>query len=127
MSAAPRPWIVRAVMIQASDLEDAPLAEDLGEPPAHGDERGEREQIGVDHPLQLGLRHVQLALDRGQRHADHGLVDEHHRQRPGHRRQDPPLAVGGGRTREGAHLSTLSRSGPSKHPLRALGPRRGGV
>ena len=102
ISAAPIPCIARAARIAVSDCANPQAAEaatKIAAPsmniracpnispslPPMRDERGQREQVGVDDPLQPRLRDVEIALDRRQRHPDHGLVDEDHRQTPGHR------------------------------------------
>ena len=41
-------------------------------------ESGERQRVGVDDPLQLAVRGVQLLAHPGQRHVDDGVV--HHRE-----------------------------------------------
>jgi hypothetical protein len=50
-----------------ADLEDPVVPEHVADPPAHRDECGDRKQVGVDDPLQSGLRDVELALDGRER------------------------------------------------------------
>ena len=55
---------------------------------AEGEEGGQRQQVGVDRPLHAAARQAQVVLDRGRGDRDDGLVDEGHRDREDHRRQD---------------------------------------
>ena len=77
---------------QADDEDQAP-AEQVSELAAREHEHGERERVTADHPLELGLRDVEVALDRGQRHEDDRVVEHDHEQPEGDRAQRPPLAV----------------------------------
>ena len=109
MIAPPAPWITRNVTIHASarlpfgvkpahrrgageqdhaERHHLAVPDRVGEPPAEGEQRREREQVGVDRPLRAGARQMQLLLDFGRGDRDDRLVDERHRDREDHRRQD---------------------------------------
>ena len=60
----------------------------VGQPAPEGEERGQRQQIGVDRPLHARAREPELSLDLGRRDGDDRLVDERHRDGEDHRRQD---------------------------------------
>ena len=74
----------------------AAMAEDVGQPPAQGEQSRQGQEIGVDHPLHAGGAEPELALNVGDGDGDDGLVDERHRDRKDHRGQDkvPVLASG---------------------------------
>jgi len=78
------------------DDEYAPAAEPVGQRPRGEDERGEREGVGVDHPLQVGEVGVQRALDLRQRDVHDRDVEQEHERRDANRDQGPPLAVHAG-------------------------------
>ncbi len=58
------------------DREDAAAAEAVGERAGGEHERGERERVGVDHPLQVGEAAAEVLLDRRQRRVDDGDVEQ---------------------------------------------------
>ena len=57
----------------------------VGQPAAEGEERREREQVGVDRPLDAGAGQPELPLDVGRRDRHDRLVDERHRHGEDHR------------------------------------------
>ena len=59
------------------------------------EEGGQRDGVGVDDPLLLGLRRVQGAGQIGQGHVEHGRAGHHQDQRTAHRGQDQIAAPGG--------------------------------
>ena len=75
-----------------------PIANTLPAPEAVGEragrqlERGERERVGVDHPLQVGQRGVQRLLDVRQRDVHDRDVEQEHEGADGDGDQGPPLA-----------------------------------
>ena len=58
--------------------EDAAAPVAVAERPAEQDQRGERQQVAVEDPLQGAGRCVEVAADVGQRDVDHGAVEEGH-------------------------------------------------
>ncbi len=78
----------------------------VGEPAAEGEQRRQREQVGIDAPLHPGATEAELVLDVGRRDRDDRLVDERHRDREDHRDQDERLG-GLGSGHRSAHLMQL--------------------
>ena len=76
-----------------ADHEDQPAADVVGELAAREHERGERQRVAGDHPLELRQRHVQRAPHRRQRHVHDGVVEHDHEQPDRHRGERPPLLV----------------------------------
>ena len=60
------------------DQEHAPASQQVGRAASQHQESGERERVGVDHPLQAGGREVQPVAHRRERYVDHGDVEDHH-------------------------------------------------
>jgi hypothetical protein len=60
---------------------------------AEQDQRGERQQIGVEDPLELAHPGAEVAADDRQRDVDHGPVEERHRG-SGDRDAEQPMTVG---------------------------------
>ena len=79
--------------------EEHPLsAVDVAEAPPGDQQERERQGVGGNRPLQRGGAEVKGALDRGQRHQDHGGVqDVHERGHQGHRERRPATRVEPGR------------------------------
>ena len=119
MMAPPAPWTTRKVTIQASarlalgsepahggghgedddaDHDHLLVPDGVGQTAAEGEERGQREQIGVDRPLHPGAGETELLLDLGYGDGDDGLIDEGHRDGEDHRRQDQILRPASGLT-----------------------------
>jgi hypothetical protein len=70
--------------------ENALAAELIAERSADQDERAEKQRVGLDHPLDVGDRGVEIGLKRGQRHVHDRAVDERHARRQDRRHQRPP-------------------------------------
>ncbi|MEO3757539.1 hypothetical protein ABGB19_04490 [Mycobacterium sp. B14F4] len=65
-------------------------AELVGDRTRHEDQRTEREQVAVQHPLLQGQSATQVTADGRQREVDHGTVEEgHERGQYGNRDQRP--------------------------------------
>ena len=95
ISAAPSPWTPRKT-ISASEVGASPFSErgdredddaDEEDPlaphqvagaPAEKQEAAEGERVRVDDPLQVGVRHLQVFLDRGQRDVHDRRVEDDH-------------------------------------------------
>ena len=58
------------------DHEDAAAPEAVAQRPAEQDQRRERQQVAVEHPLQVAGGRVEVTTDVGQRDVDHGAVEE---------------------------------------------------
>ena len=58
------------------DGEDAPAAVAVAEGPPEEEERGQRERVAGDDPLQRADAAVELAPDGGERDADDGRIEE---------------------------------------------------
>ena len=69
-----------------------PAPGDVGELAAEGEQRRQREHVAVDDPLGAGRGEPDVLLQLGHGERDDGLVDEHHRDREDHRREDERLA-----------------------------------
>jgi hypothetical protein len=61
------------------------------EPAAEGEQRGQRQQVGIDRPLHAAAAQPELVLDGGRRDRHDGLVDEGHCDCEDHRSQDETL------------------------------------
>ena len=72
-----------------ADDEDPPPAEPVGQRAAEQDERGERQRVAVERPLQPGEVGAQVLADPGERDVDDGRV-EHRQAGAEHRRQEHP-------------------------------------
>ena len=70
--------------------EDPAASEAVAERAAEQDERGERQRVGVDHPLQAGGAGAEVGTDRGQRDRDDRGVEEGHARPQNGGEQDPP-------------------------------------
>jgi hypothetical protein len=80
-----------------ADDEDAALAEQVTEPARQEQEAAEGNQVGVDHPGQVGLREVQVVLDRGQGDVhDRRVEDDHQHPRAEDVEGEPAVFLGGG-------------------------------
>ena len=65
------------------------VAEDVRQPAAQGEQRGQGDQVAVHHPLHAGRGQPELALDVRHGDGDDRLVDERHGDREDHRGEDP--------------------------------------
>ena len=63
---------------RGADEEHAAAAEQVGRAPAEHQEAGERQRVGVDHPLQAGGREMQPGAHRRQRDVDDRDVEDDH-------------------------------------------------
>ena len=72
--------------------------------PGGEQEGGQRQRVGVDHPLEIREGRVQRALDVGQGHVDHRDVEQQHEDGGADRDQGPPLAI------EDRHWRSVSRA-----------------
>jgi hypothetical protein len=70
--------------------EDALAPEQVAGAAAEEQEAAERQRVGVDDPLQVALGHVQVGLDRRQRHVHDRRVEDDHELRQADEREDEP-------------------------------------
>ena len=61
-----------------ADEEDAPVAEEVAEPPAEQEEAAEGEQIAVHDPRERARGEAEVRADRGQRDADNRRIEDDH-------------------------------------------------
>ena len=76
-----------------ADEEDLLAAEAVAELAAEQDQRGERQEVGVDRPLEVLRRRLERALDRRQRDVHDRVVEHDHEEREAHGGERPPLVV----------------------------------
>ncbi len=77
------------------DQEDAALADQVADPAGQQQQSAERDQVGVHHPREVGLREPQIVLDRGQRDVhDRRVEDDHQHPDAQHVQRQPAFAVG---------------------------------
>ena len=106
-SAAPTPCRIRAAISDlgrgreaaqqrgerephGADDEDPAPAEPVAERAAEQDQAGEREQVAVGDPLQLGQARVEVLADGAQRDVDDGAVEQRHPRAEDGRQRPPP-------------------------------------
>ena len=77
------------------DEVDPSPPEPVAEGAADEHERGQGEQVAVDHPLQLGQRGAEVAPDGAQRDVDHRPVEDRDPRAEGDAGQHEPAAGGG--------------------------------
>ena len=82
-----------------ADHEHPPPPEQVGERAGRQQQRGERQRVGVDDPLQVGEAGVQVALDVGQRDVHDRDVEQQHEGRHADGDQRPALTVAHGARR----------------------------
>jgi hypothetical protein len=71
--------------------EEHPLAPDeVTCPPAEEEEPAEHERVGVDDPLQVSVRHLEVFLDRRQRDVHDRRVEDDHELRHAHEHEHEP-------------------------------------
>ena len=75
------------------DHEDATAPEAVAERPAEQDQRRERQQVAVEHPLQVGGRCAEITTDVRQRDVDDRAVEE---RQPGAQNRDGKHPATGG-------------------------------
>ena len=110
-----------------ADREHPPLAVDVAERAADQDQRAEREQVRVRHPLLRRQPAAEVALDRRQRDVDDRPVDRRHAGAEDRRDQRQPLAPAHPRAGRSAPAGSGTRKrrdppGPSRPRRRR--PRR---
>ena len=86
------------------------VAEDVREPSAQREQRGEGDQVAVHHPLHPGRRKAELALDVRHGDGDDRLVDERHGDREDHCGEHPVASLHAAAA-HGALPAGSSRSG----------------
>ena len=95
--------------------EHPPPAVPVTERAAEQDQRGQRQRVAVDDPLQVRQRGVQVAADRRQRHLHRGGVQERHARGEHGGHEHPPARrgaegqAGGSRTSDAGHPRSISR------------------
>ena len=119
---------------QAGD-EDAPSPQQVGRAAAQEQEAGEGQRVGIDHPLEVDLREVQVVTDRRQGDVDDRDVEDDHELPEADQEQRGPAALRGSRhgDKTGARVKarlggTLPVDGPRRKRHRPARPalRRGG-
>ena len=102
---------------------------DVGQAAAEGEQRRQRQQVGVDRPLHAAGRQAQVMLDRRRGDRDDRLVDERHGDREDHRGQDQASRLATGGTADAHCVSPIRgrgrlRSGPGAHGAGDRGARK---
>ena len=87
---------------EADDQRAAPAVA-VAEGAGRQQQRGQREPVGVDDPLLLGLARAEARRDRGERVGQHRHRRHHHQDRQAHDREDE-VAPGRGEVRAGAGI-----------------------
>ena len=98
-----------------ADREDPPLAVEVAERAGDEDQRAERQQVGVGHPLLAGEPAAEVVADRRQRDVDHGRVEA--RDERAHDRGQRARGACGVRSRDHA-----TEEGPASAEAVAGGP-----
>ena len=75
------------------DHDHPPVPDDVAQPAAEREQGRQRQQVGVDRPLDAAGRQAQVVLDRRRGDGDDRLVDERHRHGEDHRGQDQAPAA----------------------------------
>ncbi len=94
-----------------ADHEDPTPTVEVGQGAGREQQRGQAEGVGVDDPLQVRDRGVELALDVGQRDVDDRDVEQQHEDARRDRHQGPPLRVALARRLQVATAVTRRRGG----------------
>ncbi len=82
------------VKMRDPDHEQAPVAEEVAEPPAQQEEATERDQVGVHDPRQRLLGEAEVLPDRRQSHPhDRHVEDDHQVAQAEHEQCQPAFAV----------------------------------
>ena len=89
-----------------ADDQRAPAPVAVAERTGGQEQRGEREPVGVDDPLLLGLARAQVRRDRGQRVGQHRHRRHDHQHREAHHREHE---VAPGRDESGAAAGSTGR------------------
>ena len=132
MSAAPRPWSPRKTMsnselgaspfssdatvkIDDADEEHALAPDEVAGAPAEEQEAAEHQRVRVHDPLQVGVGHVEVRLDRRQRDVHDRRVEDHHELRHADEHEDEPrVDVVVPRARGGRRRARLMTAHPSE-------------
>ena len=77
------------------DLQRAAPAEAVAQAAGGEQQAGEHQRVRVDHPLQLAVRRVEVAHDRGDRDVEDRVVEHDHEQAEAEDGEDPPPALVG--------------------------------
>ena len=64
----------------------------VAKPSGHQQKTPVGDEVGADHPSEVGLRKAQIALDDGKGDVDDRHVDDHHQLPKAHHDQRHPLA-----------------------------------
>ena len=73
-----------------ADGQDSSTTKAIAQRAREQQQSAEQDQVGVDHPERLRLRHLKDAFDRGQRRVHDGRVERDNRLRTGEHREDEP-------------------------------------
>ena len=76
--------------------EDALAPGEVAGAAAEEEEAAEHQRVGVDDPLQVGVRHVEVLLDRRQRDVHDRRVEDDHELRQADEDEDEPRVDAGG-------------------------------
>ena len=108
--------------------QDARASNQIPQSAGEQQQPAEADQVGIDHPGEVGGTEAEIALDARQRHADHRLVDDDHQRRCADDREGEALGgrkVGTSRSRHGPNGNRSSISRRSGSPTRdGCGPRQ---
>ena len=120
MSCAEPQAIEPSVKTHGADDEDAPAAVEVRERSRGEQQGGQAERVGVDHPLQVGERRVELGLDVGQRDVHDRDVEQQHEHAGAHGGERPPLRVAscGAGELPGAAAAWVMRKSFVRHGIR---------
>ena len=100
-----------------ADEEDALAPDEVACAPAEEQEAAERERVRVDDPLQVGVRHLQVFLDRRQRDVHDRRVEDHHELRHADEHEHEPRV-------DAVVVRRSARGGELAHEPRTLAMRR---
>jgi hypothetical protein len=73
--------------------EEAPSAQQVGEAPAEQERPAEEDRVRGDHPLQVGLRKIEIGLDRRKRDVHDRDIEDDHELRCDDERQREPAGI----------------------------------
>ena len=93
-----------------ADQEQPALAQPVTQGGRRQQQHGQHQGIGGAHPLQVRQARPQIPLNRWQRHAHHGDIQQQHERRRAHQHQGPPLPRR--RPRDFSHLPHHPRQRP---------------
>ena len=75
------------------DEEDAPLADQVADPPGEQQQAAEGDQVGVDDPGEVALGEAEAVLDRGQGDVHDRRVEDDHQHPPAEDVEGQPAAA----------------------------------